>query len=54
MRRMRQRMFVLQAVLFANLSMTFQPAMNFDFSNVRVGMAPGSTLEQTEAGCESG
>ena len=42
-------MFVLQAVLFANLSMTFQPAMNFDFSNVRVGMAPGSTLEQTEA-----
>jgi len=42
-------LFVLQGVLFATLSMTFQPAMNFDFSNVRVGMAPGSTLEQTEA-----
>ncbi|WP_395623238.1 efflux RND transporter permease subunit [Sphingomonas daechungensis] len=42
-------LFVLQGVLFATLSITFQPAMNFDFSNVRIGMAPGSTLEQTEA-----
>ena len=42
-------LFILQGVLFATLSLTFQPPLNFDFSNVRIGMAPGSTLEQTEA-----
>ena len=40
--------FVLQAVLFATLGMQFQPPLNLDFSQVRVEMAPGSTLAQTE------
>jgi len=40
---------VLTGVLFATLSMTFQPPLNLDFSRVRVGMPPGSTLLQTEA-----
>jgi multidrug efflux pump subunit AcrB len=42
-------MFVIQALLFSNLSMTFQPPLNLDFSRVQVSMAPGSTLKQTEA-----
>ena len=41
-------MFAIQAILFANLSMTFQPPLNLDFSRVQVSMAPGSTLKQTE------
>jgi multidrug efflux pump subunit AcrB len=41
--------FVLQVVLFATLGMQFQPPLNLDFSQVRVEMAPGSTLTQTEA-----
>ena len=41
--------FILQGVLFATLSMSFQPPLNLDFSSVRIGMPPGSTLEQTEA-----
>jgi multidrug efflux pump subunit AcrB len=41
--------FVLQIVLFMNLGMQFQPPLDLDFSQVRVGMAPGSTLAQTEA-----
>jgi multidrug efflux pump subunit AcrB len=41
--------FVLQIVLFMNLGMQFQPPLNLDFSQVRVNMAPGSTLDQTEA-----
>ena len=38
----------LTGVLFATLSMTFQPAQNLDFSRVRVGMPPGTTVQQTE------
>jgi len=41
--------FVLQIVLFMQLGMQFQPPLNLDFSQVRVSMAPGSTLHQTEA-----
>jgi multidrug efflux pump subunit AcrB len=41
--------FALTGVLFATLSMTFQPAMNLDFSRVSISMPPGSTLAQTEA-----
>ncbi|MEA1072805.1 efflux RND transporter permease subunit [Sphingomonas sp. LY160] len=41
--------FVLQGVLFATLSMSFQPPVNVDFSRVRIGMPPGTTLEQTAA-----
>ena len=40
--------FVIQIVLFATLSMTFQPPLDLDFSSVGVGMPPGSTLKQTE------
>lgn len=39
--------FIVQIVLFATLSMSFQPTLNLDFSSVRIGMPPGSTLEQT-------
>ena len=35
-------------VLVATLSMSFQPPLNVDFSHVRVGLAPGTTLKQTE------
>jgi len=41
--------FILQIVLFMNLGMQFQPPLDLDFSQVRVNMAPGSTLAQTEA-----
>ena len=41
--------FIIQGVLFATLSMSFQPALNVDFSRVRIGMPPGTTLEQTAA-----
>ncbi len=41
--------FIIQGVLFATLSMSFQPPLNLDFSSVRIGMPPGSTLKQTEA-----
>jgi multidrug efflux pump subunit AcrB len=41
--------FLVQGVLFATLSMSFQPPLNLDFSRVRIGMPPGTTLEQTEA-----
>ena len=40
---------VLQVFLFSQLGMQFQPPLNLDFSQVRVEMAPGSTLAQTEA-----
>ena len=40
---------LLQGVLVSQLGMQFQPPLNFDFSQVRVNMAPGSTLQQTEA-----
>jgi multidrug efflux pump subunit AcrB len=38
--------FVLQVVLFMTLSMSFQPPLNLDFSRVRIGMPPGSTVAQ--------
>lgn len=41
--------FILQSVLFATLSMSFQPPLNLDFSTVRISLAPGATLRQTEA-----
>jgi multidrug efflux pump subunit AcrB len=41
--------FALTGILFASLSMTFQPPLNLDFSRVTVNMPPGSTLKQTEA-----
>ena len=48
--------FVLTIVMFAGipglikpLSLTFQPAINSDYSQVRVELPPGSTLKQTEA-----
>ena len=37
----------LTGFLFATLSMTFQPPLNLDFSRVRVGMPPGTTVQQT-------
>ncbi|HUE79171.1 MAG TPA: efflux RND transporter permease subunit [Sphingomicrobium sp.] len=39
--------FIVQGILFATLSMSFQPPLNLDFSRVRIGMPPGTTLEQT-------
>ncbi|HEX2624525.1 MAG TPA: efflux RND transporter permease subunit, partial [Sphingomicrobium sp.] len=41
--------FIIQVVLFATLSMSFQPPQDLDFSNANVSLAPGSTLKQTEA-----
>ncbi|MEO6114289.1 MAG: efflux RND transporter permease subunit [Sphingomicrobium sp.] len=41
--------FVIQGILFSTLSMSFQPPLNRDFTSVRIGMPPGSTLAQTEA-----
>jgi len=38
---------VATVLVFANLGMQFQPPLNLDFSRVRVGMPPGSTLQQT-------
>ena len=40
---------LLQGVLVSQLGMQFQPPLDLDFSQVRVEMAPGSTLAQTEA-----
>jgi multidrug efflux pump subunit AcrB len=40
---------VISGVLFATLSMTFQPPQNLDFSMVNITLPPGSTLQQTEA-----
>ncbi|CAH0348728.1 efflux RND transporter permease subunit [soil metagenome] len=39
--------FVLTIVAFATLPMAFQPTTNNDFSQVKIEMVPGSTLEQT-------
>ncbi len=41
--------FVIQIALFMGLSMSFQPPLNLDFSSVRIGVPPGTTLKQTEA-----
>jgi multidrug efflux pump subunit AcrB len=40
--------FGVTVVLFATAGMQFQPPLNLDFSSVRIGMAPGATLAQTE------
>ena len=40
---------LISGVLFATLSMTFQPPQNLDFSMVNITLPPGSTLQQTEA-----
>ena len=40
---------ILTIVLFATLSMSFQPPLNLDFSSASISMPPGSTLAQTEA-----
>ena len=39
---------LLTVFLIAKLSVSFQPPLNVDFSNVRIGLAPGTTLRQTE------
>jgi multidrug efflux pump subunit AcrB len=39
--------FVATIFSFATLPMTFQPALNLDFSQVQIEMPPGSTLERT-------
>ncbi|OYU15531.1 MAG: ABC transporter permease [Alphaproteobacteria bacterium PA4] len=36
-------------VAFSTLPMTFQPALNTDFSQVSISLPPGTTLAQTEA-----
>ncbi len=41
--------FVLTIVAFATLPMQFNPTMNFNFSQVKIELPPGSTLRQTEA-----
>ena len=40
-------------VLFATLSMTFQPPLNQDFSAVNITLPPGTTLKQTEEVADS-
>jgi multidrug efflux pump subunit AcrB len=40
--------FLLTVGAFATLPMTFQPPLNLDYSQVKVQMAPGATLKQTE------
>ncbi|GAA4724803.1 efflux RND transporter permease subunit [Sphingomonas lutea] len=40
---------VLSGILFATLSMTFQPPLNRPFSFVNISLPPGTTLQQTEA-----
>ncbi len=38
----------LTALVVANLPMSFQPPLNVDYSTVRITLAPGATLAQTE------
>ncbi|MES2326003.1 MAG: efflux RND transporter permease subunit [Pseudomonadota bacterium] len=40
---------LLTGVLLATLPMSFQPPVNVDYSSANIDMAPGSTLDQTEA-----
>ena len=40
---------VLTVVAFMGIPMTFMPAQDNDFSQIRINLAPGSTLEQTQA-----
>lgn len=39
--------FIMTVIAFATLPQAFQPTTNTDFSQVKVEMVPGSTLEQT-------
>ncbi len=39
--------FIIQAVAFGTLPLTFQPTINQNSSQVKIEMVPGSTLEQT-------
>ncbi|PZO90273.1 MAG: ABC transporter permease [Sphingomonas sanxanigenens] len=41
--------FLMTIVVFAQLPMTFQPAINSDTSRIAISMVPGTTLAQTEA-----
>jgi multidrug efflux pump subunit AcrB len=41
--------FIATIFAFGTLPFTFQPSVNSDFSSVAVEMAPGSTLQQTQA-----
>jgi multidrug efflux pump subunit AcrB len=40
---------LLSGILFATLSMTFQPPLNLDFTAANITLPPGTTLKQTEA-----
>ena len=44
--------FISTIFAFYSLPMTFQPTTNTDYSQVRIEMAPGTTLEQTQAVAE--
>ncbi len=41
--------FVATIISFYGIPMTFQPTQNNDFSQVRINLTPGATLERTEA-----
>lgn len=41
--------FLLTIVSFATLPMQFQPTINSDYSQIKIELPPGSTLQQTEA-----
>ncbi len=41
--------FLLTVAMFWGIPLTFQPARDNDFSQVRISLTPGSTLAQTEA-----
>jgi multidrug efflux pump subunit AcrB len=45
--------FVATIVAFATLPMTFQPTMNTDYSQVKIEMVPGTTVEQTRRTTEN-
>jgi len=45
--------FAATIVAFATLSFTFQPPLNLDYSQVKIKMTPGSTLEQTKGIAEN-
>ncbi len=40
--------FVATILMFIGIPVTFQPAANTDYSNVRIELPPGTTLKQTE------
>ncbi|HYZ48189.1 MAG TPA: efflux RND transporter permease subunit, partial [Sphingomonas sp.] len=44
--------FALTIVAFATLPMQFQPTINSDYSQVKIELPPGSTLQQTEAAAD--